>query len=112
MKIRFQADNDLNEHIVRAVKRLRPDIDFQTAPALGLHLGVPDEQVLESAAQEGRILVSHDGKTMPNCFAQYIAQHMVTVQGGCRPVPAGDPVNSREWRPAPPTDAIPPRRTL
>jgi precorrin-6B methylase 1 len=76
MKIRFQADNDLNEHIVRAVKRLNPEIDFQTAPTIGLHLSVPDERVLELAAQEGRILVTHDFRTMPDHFAQFIAEHL------------------------------------
>lgn len=29
MKIRFQADNDLHEDILRATKRLQPAIDFQ-----------------------------------------------------------------------------------
>jgi len=31
MKIRFQADADLNEDIVSGVLRLEPSIDFQTA---------------------------------------------------------------------------------
>lgn len=42
MKIRFQADNDLDEDILRAVKRLQPAINFQRAPELGLHTGIPD----------------------------------------------------------------------
>lgn len=74
MKIRFQADNDFNEHILHAVKRVNPQIDFQTAPEGGLHLGVPDDKVLEFAAAEGRILVSHDFKTMPDHFAEFIAK--------------------------------------
>ncbi|MBS1809929.1 MAG: DUF5615 family PIN-like protein [Acidobacteria bacterium] len=73
MKIRFQADNDLNETIVRALLRTVPQIDFQTAPALGLH-GVPDEKVLGLAADEGRVLVSCDRRTMPFHFADFIAQ--------------------------------------
>lgn len=72
MKIKFQADNDLNEHIIDAVLRLNPVIDFQTAPAAGLHIGVPDEQVLALAAQEGRIVVSHDFATMPYHFANFV----------------------------------------
>ncbi len=72
MKIRFQADNDFDERIIRALLRLNPAIDFQTAPAVGFHLGTPDDQVLAVAADEGRILVSHDLKTMPNHFAQFI----------------------------------------
>ena len=43
MKVRFQADNDLDERIITATKRLEPAIDFQRAPELGLHLGVSDD---------------------------------------------------------------------
>jgi len=35
MKPRFQADNDLDQRIVVATKRLDPGVDFQTALALG-----------------------------------------------------------------------------
>jgi hypothetical protein len=73
MKIRFQADNDFNGRVVRAVARLSPAVDFQTAAAIGLH-GLPDERVLELAAAEGRILVSHDRKTMPIHFRNFIAR--------------------------------------
>lgn len=59
MKLRFQADNDLDQRIVVATKRLDPGVDFQTAPALGLH-DVDDPDVLALAAREGRVLVSHD----------------------------------------------------
>jgi len=72
MKIKFQADNDLNYDIVQAVLQLNPQIDFQTAVAAGIHKGTPDEQVLELAAAEGRIVVSHDLKTMPYHFANLV----------------------------------------
>jgi hypothetical protein len=72
MRLRFQADNDLDQRIVTAVKRLEPAIDFQTAPALGLHR-VPDPDVLALAAQEGRVLVSHDRRTLPDHFRDFIA---------------------------------------
>lgn len=71
MKIRFQADNDLDQRIVTATKRLEPAIDFQMATALGLH-GIPDPEVLALAAQEGRILVSHDRRTLPEHFGEFI----------------------------------------
>lgn len=71
MKIRFQADNDLDQRIVTATKRLEPAIDFQTATALGLH-GIPDPEVLSLATQEGRILVSHDRRTLPEHFGNFI----------------------------------------
>lgn len=73
MKIKYQADNDFNGTIIRTVLRQEPSIDFQTAPAAGLHLSVPDDKVLEIAAREGRLLVSHDRKTMPTHFAKFIA---------------------------------------
>ena len=71
MKIRFQADADLNEDIVSGVVRRHPEIDFQTATEAGLS-GLKDEQVLEVAAGEARILVSHDSKTMPDHFGQFL----------------------------------------
>lgn len=72
MRIRFQADADLNQIIVKATLRLEPSIDFQTAPAAGL-AGLDDPDVLKLAAEQGRILVSHDRKTMPAHFGQFIA---------------------------------------
>lgn len=71
MKVKFQADADLNEDIVTGVLRQIPEIDFQTAKEADL-TGVPDENVLEIAALENRILVTHDRKTMPKHFAEFI----------------------------------------
>lgn len=71
MKVRFQADADLNQIIVRATLRLEPGIDFQTARSAGL-AGLNDPDVLALAARQGRILVSHDRKTMPRYFGQFI----------------------------------------
>jgi len=68
VKIRFQADADLNEDIVAGVRRREPGIDFQTAEEAGLR-GLVDERVLELAAADGRILVTHDRRTMPREFA-------------------------------------------
>jgi hypothetical protein len=45
MKIRFQADNDLDQRIVVATRRLDPGIEFQTASKLELH-GIDDSRVL------------------------------------------------------------------
>lgn len=72
MKPRFQADNDLDQRIVVATKRLDPGVDFQSASALGLH-DVDDPDVLALAAGEGRILVTHDRKTMPDHFREFIS---------------------------------------
>jgi len=71
MKIRFQADADLNHIILLAATRREPSIDFLTAEAAGL-VGLKDPEVLAVAAGEGRVLVSHDQKTMPRHFAELI----------------------------------------
>ena len=72
MNIQFQADNDLKRAILNGVKRRQPAIDFQTAEDAQLD-GLSDEEVLRLAADEGRILVSHDHRTMPVHFANFIA---------------------------------------
>lgn len=71
MKIRYQADADLNQKIVSATVRLNPRIDFRTADAAKL-ASVDDLSVLEIAAREGRILVTHDKSTMPDHFARFV----------------------------------------
>jgi hypothetical protein len=40
-----------------------------------LHLGVSDDQVLGLAAKDGRVLVTHDRKTMPDHFERFIANN-------------------------------------
>ena len=71
MKIKFQADADLNEDILTGARRRERAVDFQTAGEAGLR-DVPDEQVLAQAAREGRVLVSHDRRTMPQAFGNFI----------------------------------------
>ncbi len=75
MKVRYQADYDLNQEIVRILCHREPMIDFQTAHKAGLE-GINDDQVLAIAALEGRILVSHDRKTMPLHFTQFISNQI------------------------------------
>ena len=72
MKIRFQADANFNEDIVAGVLRRLPEIDFQTASEAGL-ARLSDPEVLAKAAAENRILLTHDRKTMPNYFGEFIA---------------------------------------
>lgn len=70
MSLRFLADNDLRKHILRGVLRREPGIDFLSAQEAQLD-GLPDLVVLAYAAQEGRILVSHDFSTMPAHFREF-----------------------------------------
>lgn len=71
-KLRFQADADFNQKIVKATLRREPLIDFQSARSAGLE-GIKDPEVLLLAAQQGRLLVSHDQTTMPQHFADFIS---------------------------------------
>ena len=71
MRVRFQADADLNHIIVKAALRYEPSIDFQTAHVANL-AGVEDPEVLAVAAQAGRTLVTYDRKTMPKHFVEFI----------------------------------------
>lgn len=106
--LRFQADADLNQIILNAVVRREPAIDFQTAQAAGL-TGLDDPEVLALAAREGRVLASHDQKTMPRHFADFIAMEIspgVLIIPQRLPVAAviGDllliwsTMNAEEWR--------------
>jgi hypothetical protein len=70
MTIRFQADVNLNQIILRAACRREPTLDFQTAETAGF-AGLPDLEVLARAAEDGRILVTHDLQTMPRHFATF-----------------------------------------
>lgn len=72
MTIRFQADADLRRAIILGVRRRESVIEFRDADEAGLR-GLNDMQVLELAALEDRVLVSHDQKTMPYHFARFIA---------------------------------------
>lgn len=71
MKIRFLADADLNYSVVAALKRREPGVDFMTAHAAGLE-GLPDSEVLDVAARLGRALVTHDRRTMPRHFGEFV----------------------------------------
>lgn len=69
--IRFQADADLNQTILLAAVRRAPGLDFQSALDARL-AGLDDSQVLALASEQGRILITHDSKTMPRHFADFV----------------------------------------
>lgn len=70
MRPRFQADADFNYKIVVGLRRREPSVDFLSAHEGGV-VNMPDPEVLRIAAQSGRVLVSHDRKTMPGHFARF-----------------------------------------
>jgi predicted nuclease of predicted toxin-antitoxin system len=80
--LRLAADENFNGDIVRGLLRRKPDLDIVRVQDVGLS-GASDPAVLEWAAGEGRIVVTHDismlahyafervgaGKSMPGVFA-------------------------------------------
>ena len=74
MTPRFQADEDLNQRIVLGLRRREAAIDFRDAHD-GLVIGASDATVLRLAAEAGRILVSHDRKTMPANLARFVESY-------------------------------------
>lgn len=60
---RFLADENFNNQIVRGVLRQNPSVDIQRVQDVGLS-GADDPAVLAWAAQEGRIILTHDVATM------------------------------------------------
>lgn len=85
MRVRFQADADLDGRVIRGLKRVAPEVDIQTAADAGL-TGLNDVDVLRLAAAAGRILVSQDRRTMPANFHQYLASEtspgVILLRGG------------------------------
>jgi len=71
MTPRFQADADLNQRIVLGLRRREPAIDFRDARAGGV-IGATDATVLRIAAESGRILISHDRRTIPGHLARLL----------------------------------------
>jgi hypothetical protein len=73
MTIRFQADADFNQVILIAAIRREPTLDFQTALVGGM-VGLTDPKVLTKAAIDGRVLVTHDHRTMIRHFKEFVVQ--------------------------------------
>lgn len=77
----FASDENFNNDIVRGLRRRNPDLDIVRVQDVGLS-GADDPAVLAWAAQEDRILLTHDvstitryaydrvraGKSMPGVF--------------------------------------------
>ena len=61
--LRLAADENLNNNIVRGLLRQRPELDIIRIQDVGLS-GADDPTVLEWAAQEGRVLLTHDVSTI------------------------------------------------
>lgn len=61
--VRFLADENFNNQIVRGVLRQNCNVDIVRVQDVGLS-GADDPTVLEWAAQHGRVVLTHDVATM------------------------------------------------
>jgi Domain of unknown function (DUF5615) len=61
--LRLATDEDFNNRILRGLLRRNPGLDIVRVQDVGLH-GRGDAEVLEWAAMEERILLTHDVTTM------------------------------------------------
>ena len=62
--IRFLADEDFNGRIVRGLFLRQSDLDLVRVQDVELS-GADDDTILEWADKSSRILLTHDGRTMP-----------------------------------------------
>ena len=61
--LRVLLDHDVKSAIQRGLKRKLPDLDLITAFEAGIFTK-PDPEVLQWAAENGRIVITHDSNTM------------------------------------------------
>ncbi len=61
--LRLAADEDFNGRIVRGLRRRDPKLDIRRVQDTDV-FGASDEEVLEWAAAEDRVLLTHDVATM------------------------------------------------
>lgn len=88
-QVKFQADADLKQAIVTGVIRRQPKLNFCSANEAKLE-GLKDPEVLEIAAEDRRLLVTHDRKTMPKEFGEFV---MTKTSAGVLIVSQSIPVN-------------------
>lgn len=61
--LRYLLDENCNARILRGLRRRAPQLNILTVHEAGLR-GDPDAEILEFAATEQRVVVSHDVRTM------------------------------------------------
>ncbi len=70
--LRLLIDQDFDHDILRGLARRIPELDALTAREVGLST-VTDPELLAWAAETGRVIITHDRKTMPVHAADRIA---------------------------------------
>lgn len=72
MTVRFLADENFDHRTIAGLLRRDPDLDIVSVQEVGLRRA-DDATVLEWAAREGRIVVTHDVATMADLAFERIA---------------------------------------
>lgn len=91
--LRLAADENFNNDIVRGLLRRKPELDIVRVQDIGLS-GSEDPRILEWAAQEGRILLTHDVATITHYAYERIRDQktMPGVFEVSRSVPIGEAI--------------------
>lgn len=74
--LQLAADENLNNNIVRGLLRRKADIDIVRIQDVGLS-GMDDPTLLEWAAQQGRVLLTHDVSTITKYAYERIEADLV-----------------------------------
>lgn len=69
--LRLVTDENFNGAIVRGLFRRHPALDLVRVQDVGL-MQTSDSDILEWAASQGRVLLSHDGSTVPPAAYQRV----------------------------------------
>ncbi len=72
MTIRFLADENFDHKTLTGIKRREPNLDIVAVQEVGLR-EVDDVQILEWAAEEDRIVVTHDVSTFADFAYERVA---------------------------------------
>ncbi len=67
--LRLVSDENFNGRIVRGLRHRRPELDLVRVQDVGL-MQATDADILEWAAQEGRVLLTHDIATIPSAVEE------------------------------------------
>lgn len=73
--MRFLADENFNNQIIRGVQRRVPSAEFIRAQDTDL-MGRPDPEVLAYAIEHDLILLTHDVRTMRGFFYERVANNL------------------------------------
>lgn len=72
MTVRFLADEDLDSDIIEGLRSREPSVDVLDVKNAGLR-GTKDPVLLDLAAQQDRLVITHDRRTMTRYFQERVA---------------------------------------